>query len=86
MPCVSRFRGIVIAIYYEDHTPPHFHARYCGAEASIRIDPLVLLIGCLPPGPLGQVLEWAALHQDELLAAWRQVQAAQPPGQILPLP
>lgn len=86
MPCVSRFRGIVIAIYYEDHPPPHFHARYCGAEASIRINPLVLLTGCLPSGPLCQVLEWAELHHHELLAAWRLVQAAQPPGQIPPLP
>lgn len=86
MPCVSRFRGIVIAIYHEDHPPPHFHARYCEAKASIRIDPLVLLTGCLPPGPLSQVLEWAQLRHHELLAAWRLAQAAQPPGQIPPLP
>jgi hypothetical protein len=86
MPCISRFRGIVIAIYHEEHPPPHFHARYSGAEASIRIDPLTLLKGGLPPRPLDQVLQWAAHHQDELLAAWRRAQAAQAPGQIPPLP
>jgi len=27
MPEISRFFGNVIAIYYNDHEPPHFHAR-----------------------------------------------------------
>jgi hypothetical protein len=86
MPSVSRFRGIVIAIYHEDHPPPHFHARHSGADASIGIDPLTVLKGTLPTRQLGQVLGWAALHQEELLAAWRRAQAAQPPGEIPPLP
>jgi hypothetical protein len=86
MPCVSRFRGIVIAIYHEDHPPPHFHARYSGDEAVVRIDPLVLLNGCLPPGPLCQVLDWAVQYRDELMMAWQLAQEAQPPGLIPPLP
>jgi len=37
MPEVSRFLGIVIAMYDKDHDPPHFHAR-CGAfEITVRI-------------------------------------------------
>jgi hypothetical protein len=28
MPGISRFLGIVIAMYYRDHNPPHFHARH----------------------------------------------------------
>lgn len=30
MPEISRFLGIVIAMYYEEHAPPHFHAKYGG--------------------------------------------------------
>ena len=37
MPIVSRFFGIVIAFYWEDHHPPHFHAKYSGHEALIDI-------------------------------------------------
>ncbi len=28
MPEISRFFGIVIKTYYNDHFPPHFHAEY----------------------------------------------------------
>ena len=28
MPEISRFLGIVIAILYRDHEPPHFHAAH----------------------------------------------------------
>ncbi|MDO8476517.1 MAG: DUF4160 domain-containing protein [Candidatus Rokubacteria bacterium] len=28
MPEISRFFGIIIAMFYNDHAPPHFHARY----------------------------------------------------------
>jgi hypothetical protein len=38
MPRISTFYGIVIAIYYDDHAPPHFHALYSGSEAVIRIE------------------------------------------------
>ena len=86
MPCVSRFRGIVIAIYYREHPPPHFHARCGGAAAAIGIDPLVLLGGRLPPSLLSQVLDWAALHRGELTMAWERVQEHEPPKQIPPLP
>jgi hypothetical protein len=40
MPEISRFFGIVIRMYYNDHAPPHFHAEYGSHEAQIRIDPL----------------------------------------------
>ncbi|MBM3861768.1 MAG: DUF4160 domain-containing protein [Verrucomicrobia bacterium] len=32
MPVISRFLGIVIAMYWDDHSPPHFHAKYSGYE------------------------------------------------------
>lgn len=38
MPEISRFLGIVITMYYNDHAPPHFHAKYSGYDVKIRID------------------------------------------------
>ena len=55
-------------MYFDDHPPPHFHALYSGESVSIGIDPLTMLAGRLPPRVLGYVVEWAALHQEELLA------------------
>ncbi len=45
MPRVSQFNGIIIAMYYNDHNPPHFHVRYAGHEATIEIDTLDYLEG-----------------------------------------
>jgi len=63
MPELSRFFGITIYMFYEDHAPPHFHARYGEFEALIR----AILDGKLPVRALGLVVEWASLHQEELL-------------------
>jgi hypothetical protein len=49
MPEISRFFGIVIAMYYNDHEPPHFHARYGSQKAKILIDPPTLIAGNLCP-------------------------------------
>ncbi len=38
MPVVSSFYGILIYFYFEDHNPPHFHARYNEYEALIDIN------------------------------------------------
>src|SRR5437016_3089071 len=78
MPEVSRFLGIVIAMYYRDHPPPHFHAEYGSFEAQIRIDPPGLLRGYLPPRALSLVIEWAVLHRDELIENWRRLIQRQP--------
>jgi hypothetical protein len=49
MPEISRFLGIVIAIYWKEHGVPHFHAKYGSQRASFAIDDLRLLEGSLPP-------------------------------------
>jgi len=36
MPEISRFLGIVIAMYYKEHAPPHFHAKYGAKERRFR--------------------------------------------------
>ncbi len=85
MPEVSRFYGIVIKIYYADHHPPHFHAQYGEEEALIAIETSAVIAGRLPPRALGLVIEWAALHQQELEAAWQRAKNLEPPGKIEPL-
>jgi hypothetical protein len=85
MPRISSFLGIVITMYFDDHAPAHFHARYGGQDAEIGISPLTLLAGTLPPRVVGQVFEWAQTHQAELLDDWALVEAHQSPLPIAPL-
>ena len=59
MPRISSFYGIVIAMYYRDHHPPHFHAIYAEYEAQIVIETLEPLAGELPARALRLVQEWA---------------------------
>jgi hypothetical protein len=70
MPEISRFFGIIIAMFYDEHNPPHFHVRYNEHKAEIGIQTLSLLAGRLPPRVMGLVMEWATIHQDELMADW----------------
>ena len=83
---VSRFYGIVIRIFYDDHNPPHFHAEYGEHEVLVNINTLAILSGSLPARALGMVTEWASLHQRELLVSWERASRLQPPGKIAPLP
>ena len=71
MPEVSRFFGVSIRMYFDDHHPPHFHAIYGDAEAVFGIEPLALLRGRFPRRAVGMVMEWAATHQRELVADWQ---------------
>jgi hypothetical protein len=85
MPEVSRFFGIIIAMFFDEHNPPHFHARYGSDRAAIEIRSLRVLEGKLSPRVLGLVVEWASQHQDELLANWEAARLNQPPRKIPPL-
>lgn len=70
MPEISRFLGIVISMYFDDHNPPHFHVRYNDFRAVMDIRSLNVLHGALPARVRGPVEEWAELNQAELLAMW----------------
>jgi hypothetical protein len=86
LPRLSEFYGIVIEMFFADHPPPHFHARYAGKEALIRIDDGSALAGRLPRRALAFVREWLELHRDEVLANWTRAQAREPLERIEPLP
>ena len=85
MPRISAFFGIVIAMYYDDHSPPHFHAVYQGHEAVVTIETLEVREGGIPRRALALVLEWAALHRAELRLNWNKARAGVPMDPIEPL-
>jgi hypothetical protein len=70
MPEVSRFYGIIIALYYNEHNPPHFQAKYGEFQAEIVINTLQILNGELPKRAKTLVLEWADEHREELMQDW----------------
>lgn len=85
MPIVSRFFGIVIRMFFNEHAPPHFHAEYAEYRAIIGIRTLDVIDGKLPRRALELVLDWAELHREELLADWDLCQKHESPADIAPL-
>jgi hypothetical protein len=85
MPELSRFLGIVVYMYFNDHNPPHFHVEYGEYEASITIIELMLLEGNLPSRILGYVVEWASMHKQELMNNWDMIQSVGKYNKIPPL-
>ncbi|HSB71295.1 MAG TPA: DUF4160 domain-containing protein [Candidatus Methylomirabilis sp.] len=85
MPEISRFFGIIIKMFFDDHNPPHFHAEYAGDLALIEIRNLSVFSGGLSPRALGLAIEWATIHQKELLANWERAQAREELQKIAPL-
>ena len=84
MPELSRFLGIVIAMYYRDHGPARFHAVYGDFEITVEIES-GRVNGDFPKRALSHVLEWTDLHRVELLQAWSLARASRPLPRIEPL-
>jgi hypothetical protein len=83
MPTIAAVNGITIAMYYNDHDPPHFHAIRGGVEFRVRIADLTVLPGDGgPPAMERTVLAWAAQHQAALALCWARAHSALPPGRI----
>jgi hypothetical protein len=85
VPVVSRFFGIIIAFYWADHLPPHFHARYSGDEAMIEIRTGNVLRGSLSRRALSLADEWRQMHMAELSDNWERARQRQPLVYIPPL-
>ena len=85
MPEISRFYGIVVRMYFDDHPPPHFHAQYGSFRVVIDFSTLGVLRGKLPPRAMGLVMEWAAARQDDLIRQWQRAENLQPLEKIPPL-
>jgi hypothetical protein len=85
VPTISRFFGILITMYFDDHDPPHFHARHADGAAKVRIDTLEVMVSTLDRRHLRLVLAWAELHRDELTDNWRRARAGETLNDIEPL-
>jgi Domain of unknown function (DUF4160) len=72
VPAISRFMGITITMYFDDHAPPHFHARAAEHNAKVRIDVLEVIESDLRRRELRLVLAWAEMHTEELNSNWRR--------------
>jgi len=85
MPEISRFFGIVIRMYFDDHPPPHFHAEYGGERVKIDIENLDIITGSINPRAYRLAAEWAALHRTELRENWNRLTRLEPAARITPL-
>jgi hypothetical protein len=84
VPIISTFLGIIITMYWDDHLPPHFHARYSEYEIIVHILTGVVE-GTFPKRALRHVLEWQEIHQKELMEDWELCRKQEKPKPIDPL-
>ena len=68
-----------------EHAPPHFHVRYQGQLSSFQIDPVRRLRGQLPMPQERLVIQWARLHQAELMENWERTMVHEELVEIDPL-
>lgn len=85
MPRISEFFGVIIGMYFNDHAPPHFHAKYGEFEAVVVISTLEVLRGSLPRRALALTVEWAIAHRPALEENWERARRGEPLSAIPPL-
>ncbi len=73
MPEISRFLGIIIAMNFNEHNPPHFHAKYGDYQIVVQIQ-TGIIEGKFPKRALQHVIEWYELHKEELLQNWQNIE------------
>ena len=69
MPVISRFFGIVVYMYWKDHAPPHFHAKYGDDEIVVGVR-TGKVSGNMSSRAIKMIQEWRELHKEELLKDW----------------
>ena len=84
MPIISRFFGIIVFMFWREHQPPHFHAKYGDEEVIVEIQ-TGKVTGNISQRVLNMVQEWRELHEDELMADWKLAEESKPLKRIKPL-
>ncbi|MBK9109668.1 MAG: DUF4160 domain-containing protein [Saprospiraceae bacterium] len=84
MPEISRFYGLVIMMFFNEHNPPHFHVTYGNYKAIVDINDEVI-IGFMPKRALKILFEWMEIHKEELILNWEKCQNGISPDKIEPL-
>lgn len=85
MPTISAFFGILIRMFYNDHSPAHFHAEYQGERATFDFEGNLLEGSIRSRVALGLVQQWADLHRSELDEDWQRAREGLPLNYIEPL-
>lgn len=85
MPEISRFLGIVIRMYPNEHNPPHFHAFYGDDVAVFSIETGQMIRGEFPPKKAALVTAWTIIHANELLKNWKRMSSGEQMLKIKPL-
>jgi len=84
MPEISRFYGIIIKMYFNEHNPPHFHIEYQDYEAIVNIE-TGELTGKMSRRALGLVYDWLDQNKEALLENWKRIEERKPLNRIKPL-
>ena len=85
MPEISRFWGIVIRMYADEHAPPHFHAYYQSDSALFSISTGQIIEGNFPKNQSAFVTAWALKYQKELMSNWENLMNGKNSKKIKPL-
>jgi hypothetical protein len=72
---ISRFYGIIIQMFGNDHNPPHFHAIFNEYRAIIEIETGEILKGIIPGRQLKYIQVWLDIHKDELMQNFKNLGA-----------
>ncbi len=73
MPTYFIVDGVKIELYYNDHNPPHFHARIAEHDAIISIEMAEILHGTLPSNKISFIKKWAEENRTTLQAIWNEL-------------
>jgi len=85
MPVISMFFGIIVRMFYDDHSPPHVHAEYQGQKAVLDFRGNIIKGEIKSRTALRLVREWIDLHYDELVEDWDLARSGQEIKKISPL-
>jgi len=72
-------------MYFNDHLPPHFHAKYNEFRGKVTIEDLRLIEGKMPNRVMALILEWANNHRDSLMENWNSLRETGKYQKIKPL-
>jgi uncharacterized protein DUF4160 len=71
MPTIVRFSRCKIAIYADDHYPPHFHIEGRGFRAIVEIATMTVRAGRLDEAK--EAMDWAFANRERLQAEWARL-------------
>ena len=85
MPEISRFFGIIVRMYFDDHDPPHIHVEHQSNKVLLDFQGNILRGILQSRTALRLVREWIDIHRDELEADWSLARAGREINKIAPL-